>query len=658
MPMGAPPLTIIPIFRREMVAAARQWRLYAERRAIGSMLFVIVCGSFAAWWYWAGGVLDSGTMARIWNEALRWGVGFQGGIAGSILIRGALSIARERERRTLDFLVATPLSSAEIVLGKLAACAAISVGTMGVGLPIMLLLHSVGGVELRLIGLMYAALAAMGFFLGAMAIWISAETPDRRIAGGVFMLLLMTWLIGPFSVTVFLPRWGIRLPAWLAAANWWLVSSSPVVIVFHIATGLRSWDRLVEEVARLMALQAGAAVLFTVAAIARLRPAYRALTGLARPEDRKARRRLVWRWRPRLAVGDDPILWREMYTSRIGGFTKGYFVLLYALAIAALIYVTGRFAGPAFAELWHNGYGFNGETPAEAETNLFIRWFMPGTRAGGPIDVARMDFNLLIRYITAVFSMLVSFRIAIGATETIGSEKTRETWTSLLTTPLEPRDILRAAMLASLWRARGDLAIVLVLWILGLAAGAIHPLGLVMAVLLLASSTWFLLAYGAMVSVGAKDMDEAAGRCVLLATVLVATAALTFLLPAGLNSLLWSVGATPIMLWTSLLSYREVAALLHAPLQPSTFRAGLLSGQWPLTVLVSWVLAIVGPALAGLWAWRSAVTRFDRWVGRPHRAGNPPRRDAVTPSPGASIARPAANPTLRGCPLAEADGAV
>ena len=65
------------------------------------------------------------------------------------------------------------------------------------------------------------------------------------------------------------------------------------------------------------------------------------------------------------------------------------------------------------------------------------------------------------------------------ATEGIVSERARETWDSLIATPLTARDILRSKMLAALWRMRLLLAILLGLWTIGLVAGAIHPLGFV-----------------------------------------------------------------------------------------------------------------------------------------------------------------------------------
>ena len=155
-----PSLTIIPIFRRELIAAARQSRLRSARTWFAVELSLMVVGAFAAWYYWAGGVLDSPTMARIANECLRWGVAFHAGIVGAVMLWGARSIAKERDSRTLDFVLVTRLTSAEIVLGKLASCLASSLMVMAAGLPVMLLLHVLGGIDLRFILLAYAGFAS------------------------------------------------------------------------------------------------------------------------------------------------------------------------------------------------------------------------------------------------------------------------------------------------------------------------------------------------------------------------------------------------------------------------------------------------------------------------------------------------------------------
>ena len=130
------------------------------------------------------------------------------------------------------------------------------------------------------------------------------------------------------------------------------------------------------------------------------------------------------------------------------------------------------------------------------------------------------------------------------------------------------------------------------------------------------------------------------------------------LLPGGLNSVLWGAGSLPLMVWTSLLSYREVAVMLADPFAPTHRCVGVPGGQMPMLVFTSWLIAIVGPILGGLWIRRYTLTHFDRLVGRPYRAAESPELDVATPSLAPSIPRPAADRPRRGSPLAEADGAV
>ncbi len=108
----------------------------------------------------------------------------------------ATCIAVEKDRRTLDFLLATRLSSTEIVVGKLAAYMLVFLGTLAAGLPIMLLLNQLGGVDGRLILTAYAGIVATGFWLAAFSIWFSATAPDSRRALGRAVSVLMCLVFG------------------------------------------------------------------------------------------------------------------------------------------------------------------------------------------------------------------------------------------------------------------------------------------------------------------------------------------------------------------------------------------------------------------------------------------------------------------------------
>ena len=138
----------------------------------------------------------------------------------------------------------------------------------------ILLLHALGGIDLQLIALCYVSVASSILFLSALAIWISAEAPGVRLAYAAFLLTTLAWTIGPFCVSLFSPGFGIRMPEWVAAANSWLVASSPIVVAFHVAVGSNSWAQLSVVVGRMIALQLLGAVVLTVGAIARLRSAH------------------------------------------------------------------------------------------------------------------------------------------------------------------------------------------------------------------------------------------------------------------------------------------------------------------------------------------------------------------------------------------------
>jgi hypothetical protein len=213
------------------------------------------------------------------------------------------------------------------VLGKLASCLVMVFATMAAGLPVVLLLHVLGGIDLQLIALCYASAASSILFLSSLAIWISVEAPDMRLAYAAFLLVTLAWAVGPFTVAFIFPRFVIRMPEWVSATNGWLVLSSPVSVAFYLALGLNSWVQLSYVVGRMIALQLLGVVFLTIAAIARLRSAHRTIVS----GDQRARgwlgRGPVRRFRRRPPVGDDPILWREMYTTRGNGLLQAVGVL-------------------------------------------------------------------------------------------------------------------------------------------------------------------------------------------------------------------------------------------------------------------------------------------------------------------------------------------
>ncbi len=615
-------MDITPIFNRELLTATRKNGLWWNRAFSAGVLLTIALATFGARYYWdRGNVSDHDMMTRVAFQAFLWMLLAQGFmIFGVCAGRAALSIAKEKDRRTLDFLLATRLSNAEIVLGKLLACMTFLVAELAAGLPIMLLLNPLGAIDLRLILLAYAGLLTTGFFTIALAIWVSASAASAGAAARASVLLWMAWLMGPFFVSMVFTRIGIRLPGFLLTANAWVLTSSPLSLMFKIGGGVTPSSGLLDAVAWMSGLQVAGGAVLVVWTIAYLRSAYR--RNVSGDSQSLAARltRPGWRWRPKPPVGDDPILWREMNLAR-GGFVGNMIGLLIGLGFLGILgYVTCFFTRPALIEVWQHGY-FSGITSAERpEWNLMIRFFMSDYGVSPPADIARIELNLYLRHITTTLIFAVTFGAVGIANEAIVGERARETWDSLIATPLTARDILRSKMLAALWRMRGLLGVMLGLWTIGLIAGAIHPLGFLVSVLLVAALIRFVLAFGLYISVGAKDMVATTGPTMGLVFLLTGSGALPFLLPARMASVVLGACSPPFIAFASLASYRDVRNAGRYPVYPLLQWMNIATGEGPLLVAATCLIGILILAVTGFYLWRSSVTHFDRLIGRPFKS--------------------------------------
>jgi ABC-type Na+ efflux pump permease subunit len=618
-------VTIIPILRRELVAAARKAQLQTGRSFFAGTMLTVVLGTFGTWYYWAEGSVSPQVMGTVARQSFMWIVSFHAISIFGVATAAALSIAGEKDRRTLDFLLATRLGNAEIVVGKLVSSMTVFFSTLAAGLPVMMLLHTLGSIDLRLILLTYACLICLAFFLASLSIWASTGAADSTHAVRLSMLLIVAWLGLPFFVAFILPRFGIHLPGFVQTVNAWVLTSSPMHMLMMIGGGISASSGLIDSVVPMCGLQLSGGAFFLVWAIVRLRSAYRINVS---DESHGLVRRLTrpgWRLRSKPPVSDDPILWREMSTSRVGFLSWAFSQIITLGIYSALGYVIYFFGRPAFVELWHHGYTAGLTTAEQPELNLMIRFFMPEYGVKPPVDIARTEFNVLLRYITAPMMFFITLMAASTAAAGIASERAKETWNSLIATPLTARDLLRSKMLAALWQMRWVLTTMLVLWTIGLIAGSIHPLGYLAAVLEMAATTWFFLAWGTLASVRAKDLATAAGQSTRLAMLLGFSGIVPLLLPGRLNSVLLGAGSSPFVSHISLVSYRDVRAGLHfaayPPLQYWTGfpRIRIATGEGAVWVVMTCLIAIVVPALGGLYYWRYANAHFDRLIDRPWR---------------------------------------
>ena len=128
-------------------------------------------------------------------------------------------IAGERERRTLDDLLTTRLSSAEIVLGKLAAGLLQYFACLATGFPVVGLLPLVGGVDPRVILITYAGTASTAFLVAGLSVLVSVHARRGGQAVRDTFLLEAIWLILPLAAELLVPRAWPQLWPWVRPVN-------------------------------------------------------------------------------------------------------------------------------------------------------------------------------------------------------------------------------------------------------------------------------------------------------------------------------------------------------------------------------------------------------------------------------------------------------
>ena len=154
---------------------------------------------------------------------------------------------------------------------------------------------------------------------------------------------------------------------------------------------------------------------------------------------------------------DDPMLWKERFAEG-GGFTwlRSRLVLLFlGVLLGCYLYDT---ALPAFGQL--------------------LGWRFGWTGGSEP----RLVLNGALRESSTFLFVLTLLSVASAAAVSMTSEREQDTWTSLAATLLTDREIVLAKIRGALWSSKRLLLALLIMWSVGLLAGAIFPLGVLAAV--------------------------------------------------------------------------------------------------------------------------------------------------------------------------------
>lgn len=577
-----------PVFNVELLTTSRRLRYYLLRMVYGACLLAMIWQSYESsiWRYdRRDRVMTIHEMSRFAQDTYFSFLMVQS-VAVLLLTPAMLagSIAEETQRKTLHYLLASRLTSPEIVLGKLCARLLHVYVFVAIGLPVMSLIGLFGGVDPRLVVASTAVTLTTAFFLAGLSILVSTITRRPREAIIVTYLLGLIWLFVPVLIEESL-RWSRpAIHAWIKPVLDWVLPTGPLGMIFALGRGGGSW---IEAITWTLGLQVACGLLFVTLAVIWLRPGF-ARSGADRGGWKLFGKRRRIRFRPE--CGDLPMIWKEVFVQRPGGLVRWVARLAAAVGLAFVSYWVAWLAGRSVVEAWGQGFGMSAS-----------RW--------GP----RGEFNVFLRGVGGVVYSLWGLGVAVSAAGGVTSERESDTWTSLTTTDLTGAEILAAKMLGAIWSTRALALTLVILWLFGVAAGAVHPLGFVAAMVGLVVFTWFFAALGTTISMWARNTTRA---MFLTVTIILVTNGgyLMCCIPTRPGTTLVTVGATPYVVGASLLSYWDLGELLNLRGTTSQEREWMYEGV--LTVIAS----ILGYGLAALALTAHSVDAFDESIDRPRRS--------------------------------------
>lgn len=450
-----------PVFHVEMLGLGRRRRYFFTRIVYGLFLLLIMSICYAETVRsWRPATLQmQAEFARDFFVTFSWVQLFA--VLGLTPAMLAGTIASEHERRTIDYLLTTSLGDAEITFGKFAARLTAIGGQLAVGLPILAIAMSLGGIAPEQLYQSFAVSLLALTSLGAMSLAVSTRSRTSRDAITRCYMILFAAMIVPASL------WGIAesLHHGTAPGSVWAVLGDWTAPIFKTATelnpavflGIVLFEPPLGHVglATFAAVHIGAAAVLTTASVVGLRRFYVRQANKGTPTSKAKRRWGV----PRL--GERPMWWKERVAGR-SGVKLGWFGRLAALSI----YVSCGYA---------IGLSFYYSLDPRVEKNTT------------PIELTGMSVVPAI----ACLAMLLATARAAGS---VTAEREQDTWITLIGTPLEPREIVRAKLGAALYSLRYWYFLIALTWVLCIAirpgfAWVVPPLIVVHAVMLCAAAT-------------------------------------------------------------------------------------------------------------------------------------------------------------------------
>lgn len=526
------------------------------------------------------------------------------------------AIADEKERRTLEFLLATDLRDREILFGKLASRVGAMLLFLLAGLPILGMLQFFGGIDPDLVLASFAATVVVVLTLSALGIAASVLSRRARDAIALTYLVAVAYVVLSFVIfficTIPPLRWTTTVAGYTITsedAAYPVVAGNPFFMVPYVMQ-----RRAVGAIDLFDAL--GHFTLFHFILIAilvtwagyKLRPiALKQTFGSTRPSilrrvllgrprgDAPARPRRISRPMFRVnrpAIGDSPVIWKEVFVDtglRMGGFAR---ILLIGLIGCSLVPAALIFYFTVIDPIDPGGLRGQG------------RWGQFGE-----------GMNAYLRASGTVIACLVFLAVAIRGAGSISGERDRHTLDALLTTPLAARSIVWGKWWGCVLGMRWGWAWLFGIWTFAVAVGGVHPVMFPAAVVSVAIYASAYAWIGIFCSLHFQTTLRATMAAILGAVFLSGGYFLVFVFCCVLPMAFSRAGSRDLdALVDFLCGFSPAVNMYWLPIHEFRHRELTIASELPFAPF--WILGLVGWALLSVVLSRTSVQKFREMANR------------------------------------------
>jgi ABC-type transport system involved in multi-copper enzyme maturation permease subunit len=500
-----------PVLFYDLVRNARRTRFFAYRMTYLCVLFFLLCWIYLRWkgHYVLAEAITSREAAEL--SLLFFNTFMAVQLLFVVVLTPAFTasaVAEEKERKTIEFILATDLRNREIVFGKLLSRLASLSTFILAGLPVMSALQFMGGFSPRALAAGFAATMLTMISLASLTLLASALC--RRTREALFLVyLIMIGYVGLTMLAHYLLNYGAynsfpstsawESPLTLEDVLLGVRAGNPIFAMQTVMPRGNFNENVMVRALGNYAIFHGLLTLFCiVASIVLLRRACLKEPPVSRSPAKKRRN-----WRP--ALGNWPMIWKEVWLEHLvkrRWLVRGGMLLLVFLSFVPVASMV--------TDYYH--------TRQRLQSQGISPRYQPGWRGyyADPWNELGEETNRWVRIVGMPVALLGLAGVAVRAATSVRSEHDKDTMTSLLLTPLSSEEILFGKWLGSIASMRWFAVWLALIWLVAVICNGLTPL----AVPLLAVACLFYAAAAASLGLYCSVVCKTSLRAILSTLIL------------------------------------------------------------------------------------------------------------------------------------------